>query len=141
MKKLFFAGALVLAMLQSCNNSEGQINQEEQQHQTFASKITAKGELPPLSPEDEKALIEEAVENLRLSREAELKEVFTERRSQILCHTNYNSDYGHACVYSSSGYLVTVTWSPEFTPDHGQGGIPIPGTIQYNGSVTPRCNC
>lgn len=133
----------MLASVQSCNNSEAQINPEEQQHQTFKSKTTAReaGELQALTPEEEKAAIDETIETLKNERDAELKGESTERKNLILCHTSYGSSYGHACVYTTHGYLVEVSWTPEYTPDHGNGGTPIPGTIQYSGTVTSHCNC
>lgn len=138
----------MLATLTSCNNSESSIAPEEQQHQTFQSKTTAReaGELPALTPEEEKAVIEEASRTLMLDREAELKGESPDagRKNLILCHTNYNAPSGHACVYSSSGYLVSVTWSQVDTYNAGGGLIghyPDGGHTVYHGAVTPRCNC
>lgn len=131
----------MLAMLTSCNNSEGQINSEDQQHQTFSGKTAAREseEIPQLTPEQEKAMIEDAVANLQENREAELKGSNEAGRyaSTILCHTNYNSQYGHACVWNN-GYLVNVSWEPK---TYANGAGIYPDWTVYSGSVVPRCNC
>lgn len=147
MKKLFFASILMLATLTACNNETSNTAPEEQQNQTFSSKTMARGEdLPELTPEEEKAVIEEAARTLMYVRESELKgeEADTGRKALILCHTNLSAMSGHACVYNSSGYLVTVTWSLE--SEHYDAGNGLWGTypdhrIIYRGKVTPRCNC
>lgn len=148
MKKLFFAGAFALALMTSCQNSESQISSpEDQKGVVFQSRAAARGgeELPPLSAEEEKAVIEEAIETLRLDREAELKGENGDagRKPLILCHTSYSSPSGHACVYNSSGYLVDVSWGPK-EYHFGTGGETVGvlhGTLVYSGHVTPRCNC
>ncbi len=144
MKKLFFASVFALATLTACNNETPATSQEETQNQTFQSKsTTAKGEeLPPLTPTQEREMIADAVANVKEQLEAEYykTQAPTGRKSVILCHTSYNSNYGSACVYNG-GYLVHVTWTPQYTPDHGTGGMPIPMTIQYQGEVTSHCSC
>ncbi len=134
----------MLATLTACNNETSTTAQEETQNQTFQSKATtAKGEeLPPLTPTQEREMIADAIANVKENQEAEFNgtQVANRRKSIILCHTSYNSSYGSACVYNG-GYLVHVTWTPQYTPDHGAGGMPIPGTIQYQGAVTSQCSC
>lgn len=147
MKKLFFAGAFALAALTSCQNSESQISSPEQKGSVFQSKAAARGgeELPPLSKEEEKAVIDEAIETLRLDREAELKggSGDANRAAMILCHTSYQQMSGHACVYNSSGYLVSVTWGLDVGNPSYNGGDSLPSEphIIYHGTVVPRCNC
>jgi len=136
----------MLATLTSCNNSESQISSPEQKGAIFQSKAAARGEeLPPLSKEEEKAVIDEAIETLRLDREAELKGGTgdADRKALILCHTSYQSMSGHACVYNSSGYLVSVTWGLDVgNPTYnGNDSLPSEPHIIYHGSVVPRCNC
>ena len=141
MKKLFFAGAFALAALTSCQNSESSMsNPEDQKGTVFQSKAAARGgeELPPLSKEEEKAVIEEAIETLRMEKERGEKDE-TGRRPVILCHTPYSGSYGHACVYNSSGYLVNVSWQPSddyypFLPPKGSGPA-------YSAQVVNQCNC
>lgn len=134
----------MLATLTACNNSNDEMISTPVGKEKIESKVTAREgeELPPLSPEEEKAMIEDAVETVRLNRDAELNGLgeVTGRRSVILCHTNYLSDYGHACVWNN-GYLVSVTWEPEH--DHGPiyDQTPADPTIVFTGTVVPRCNC
>lgn len=143
MKKLFLAGVITLAALTSCQNSESSITPEEQQKQTFQSKTTSReaGELPALTPEEEKAAIDETIQTLKNEREAELKGETTERKNLILCHTSYNSISGHACVYTTHGYLVEVTWEPDYDYSHFPVQTPPDPNIIYSGHVVPRCNC
>lgn len=147
MKKAIFASIIMLATLTACNNSEGSINNpEDQKGAVFQSKAAARGgeELPSLSPEEEKAVIEEAIETLKSDQESELNGNGSTDRARILCHTNYSSPSGHACVYNSSGYLVTVTWDyvrDLYNVGEMMGLDPDSGHYVYHGTVTPRCNC
>jgi hypothetical protein len=129
MKKAIIASILMLATLTACNNSEPGNTPEEQQKQVFQNKTAAK----EVNYTDEKefiALAEEIVEKDLESGGG--------TDSRILCHTPYNIDHGHACLYNSSGYLVTVTWSPD--PRYGEL-VPPDADLVYSGQVTPRCNC
>lgn len=123
MKKLIFAGAFALATLTACNNSEGQINSEEQQHQTFASKTTARGE----EVVDEKAT-NEAIEIIKKD-----ATVGGGTDSRILCHTPYNQPKGHACV-SVGNYIVNVEWYS--TPESSAGS-----TTYYFSEIVSSCRC
>lgn len=134
MKKLFLASVFALATLTSCNNSEAQITPEEQQHQTFQSKNTAR----EADPADEKEAVAQAIEIIKKD-----VEVGGGSNSKILCHTSYLEDTGHACVQIGS-YLVNVTWHPLYTSHDGNIGLPVDeefNPIIYDGAVVPRCNC
>jgi hypothetical protein len=147
MKKLLIASIVMLASLTACQNSNDEMISTPVGKEKIekSNKVTAReGEdLPPLSPEEEKAMIEDAKETLRLNREAELNGLgeVTGRRSVILCHTNYNSDFGHACVWNN-GYLVSVSWEPEWISGTlGNSGFYNTENIEFTGTVVPRCNC
>ena len=135
--------------LTACNNENSTTAPEEQQKQTFSSKTMARDgeEIPELTPEEEKAVIEEAARTLLLDREDELKGQTGDagRKALILCHTNYSAPSGHACVYNSSGYLVTVTWSTGSEQYYAGNGLygtyPDRPKTYYSGTITPRCNC
>lgn len=136
----------MLASLTACQNSNDEMISTPVGKDKIekSNKATAREgeELPPLSPEEEKAMIEDAVTNLRENRENEIKNKISTSRyaSTILCHTDYLSSFGTACVWNN-GYLVTVTWQPQgFNPNSNHAWSPD-DPIEYTGTVTNHCNC
>lgn len=124
----------MLATLTACNNSESQISSpEDQTHQTFQSKTTAReGEENP----DEKEAMNEAIEIIYKD-----SELGGGTDSRILCHTPYGTGQGHACVQLGIT-LVSVDWGPiEYWGSHGEIHGTIHGTLVYTGHVVTRCNC
>ena len=108
MKKLFFAGAVALALMTSCQNSESSMsNPEDQNHQTFKSAARTAS-----SQQD----FEDAVK----ASESELNGTSeTSGRMRILCHVMYpRPNWGHACVQSGSGQIYGVDWN--------DGSFPLP---------------
>lgn len=143
MKKLFSIGVLTLVMLTSCQNSNDEITSKPEA-KTFSSKTTAKGEeLPKLTPEQEREMIEDAIANVKESRQNELDGKVSSDRypSTILCHSNYNQPTGQACVWNN-GYLVSVTWEPEFIyGPGGNSGYYNYENIIFTGQTTSHCSC
>lgn len=140
----------MLATLTACNSSETANSPDETKNQTFQSKTAARGEgeLPALTPEQEKVVTSDAMEVLRLNRESELNGggPVTDRRAIIICHSDYSAPSGHACALSPGGYLTEVTWSQQSTTYQPAGMPGIIGTLPdahtvYHGALVPRCTC
>lgn len=133
MKKLLLAmSVLMLTIFTSCNNSESSTTSEEQQNQTFSGNEASKDDS------------EEEIENFRLEAIKMVQEDRSralsgslEPRPLILCHTNYESSYGHSCVYSG-GYLFEVTWQP--MPLNG-GNAVDPMNSLWTANLVTRCDC
>lgn len=136
MKNLFLTMIIAIfatLSIYSCSNDSMESTKPEPIQKTSVSNASAK-DAKDLTPDQQKEMIDDAVAKVRESRE--LKEENTNRPAQILCHTSYAGDSGHACVWSN-GYLVNVTWSPM---TYGNQTPPDPGT-EYTGTIVPRCNC
>ncbi|MDF2931239.1 MAG: hypothetical protein K0R36_570 [Chryseobacterium sp.] len=141
MRKLLFF-VLISAMslvLFSCSNETSSVTPEQPTLEKL-QKIQAK-EGEELTPESEKALIDEALAFVERSNINNEDEPQTEIQ-RILCHTKYGATHGHACVWEQ-GFLVNVEWQPSSiyqNPD-GYWNVPPNPSLSYSGTVVTKCNC
>jgi hypothetical protein len=88
--------------------------------------------------------MQDVMETVKLNRESELKGTgpVTGRRSTINCHTNYNSGWGHACVFLN-GYMYNVTWTQVNDTAWVNGNYVVyPDThTEYSSVSVHSCNC
>lgn len=154
MKKLFnLAMILMIAIFTlSCNNTDNPESVKQEVNNDSKSNLAARGEGQEikdpsnLTLEEQKELTSEAFEAVMYFKnnpEAEQFVTPSGRKAVTLCHDSYNSPRGNACVYNSSGYLVNVTWEPQFIsgPSGNSGFYFDDGPRTYTGTIVSQCNC
>lgn len=125
MKKLFLASVFALATLTACNNETSTTTPEEQQNQTFSSQTMTRD-----GNEDEEAAEAELIvqEDMKAGGTGNVR---------ILCHTNYSSPRGNACV-KVNNHLFNVTWYIDpYQTDPDEGGH----WSQWTSTLVSSCNC
>ncbi len=133
----------MLATLTACNNETSTTAPEEQQNQTFSALKTTAREGATLTPEEEKANIEESIAFVKQERQdfvdGKTNYNSSSRRS-IQCHTNYLADSGHACVFLN-GYMYNVTWSTQAVPDYSTNPTVLVPTEVWTSESVHSCRC
>lgn len=148
MKRLLLVAMLGIfstTSLTSCSNTgtsdlQPETVNQSKQVETKASAREGK-ELPELTESEELEMIENA-KKLVEKQISNPKETASTETSRILCNTNLNSPRGHACVWNSTGHLVSVSWGPKsYHSTSGEQLYPPDPQIIYSGSVVSQCNC
>lgn len=137
--------------LTSCNNADTPQSVNQEVNSNSKTNLQARGEGQEikdpsnLTPEEQREFITVAIEAIQYFQKNPDATEYTSRagagiKAITLCHTPYNSGYGHACVYNSSGYLVNVSWEPKMI-DHGNTSGVYPDTTVYSGQIVSQCSC
>jgi hypothetical protein len=134
MKKLFFIGAFALIMLSACQSENNEVIASASKTEEMAAKPSTTGR--ELSNE-EKAL--NLVKFALVNPDVLSKPTPDPIAPSIVCHTDYNSPIGNACV-SYAGGLYRVSWTNLKYVD----GIPYPFVMpesEWTSVGVATCNC
>ncbi|MGE8528488.1 hypothetical protein [Chryseobacterium rhizosphaerae] len=134
MKKLFFIGAFALIMLSACQSENNEVIASTSKTEEMAAKPSTTGR--ELSNE-EKAL--NLVKFALVNPDVLSKPTPDPIAPSIVCHTDYNSPIGNACV-SYAGGLYRVSWTNLKYVD----GIPYPFVMpesEWTSVGVATCNC
>lgn len=153
MKKLLnLAMILMIAIFTlSCSNTEtpdavkNEVNSNSIQNLQAKSSGEEIKDPSTLTPEEQQEMINEGIQAIEFFVKSPQETEFiatSGRKAVTLCHDNYNSLHGNACVYNSSGYLVNVSWGPKLVShDGGDTAFEDINVRVYTGNIVSQCNC
>lgn len=121
---------MITMTIYSCSNDSMETTKSEPQQKSVANKTFARS--ADGTTKEEQA----AIDILQGGMSGRIYQGGTS--AYIDCHTNYNDDWGNACVWSN-GYLFNVSWTTVYSP--GYFGGPRVGNTHYVATQTSFCHC